>query len=429
MPTPFRIGLTGGIACGKSQVLSRLAQAGLRTLDLDEVAREGMAPGGSAYEEVVAAFGPGILDTAAAIDRKALGAVVFRDDGARQRLNRIVHPRVWAEEERRVTEWSRAGAAVVVTDAALLVESGLHLRFDRLVVVHCPPAVQLQRLMARDGIDEAAARSRLLAQMPIEEKRCFGHFEVATAGSLEETWAAADDLVRKIQGLAQPARPAAGLRRDRALGCLQHGPVRGPRGLSPSVLLAEIARYGGIAMEGLKALLSPPASSVWYRAARPDESGPRPATLAGVLVLWQLSRRVADEETLLAAMASVARLTHDGPDAIGNACVLALAMLEVVAESRAILPLTERLALWRTRAERWACGTFSEELLPVLTAVEEHPGDVGAARASAASRGGDPDLAGAMVGLQAGSGKGPTPRDVEDAVDALWPLSGRPATG
>jgi dephospho-CoA kinase len=430
MPTPLRIGLTGGIACGKSQVLSRLARAGLHTLDLDEVAHEVMAPGGAAYEDVVAAFGPAILAPAGAIDRKALGGLVFRDEGARQRLNAIVHPRVWAEEARRVAGWSAEAGSVAVTDAALLIESGLHLRFDRLVVVHCPATIQLQRLMARDGIDEEAASSRLRAQMPIEEKRLFGHFRLETSGSLEQTWAASDDLAREIQALARRPRPVVALARDRALGCLQHGPDRGPRGLSPTGVLVEIAKGGGLAMEGLKTLLSPPSPSVWYRAARPEERGPTPATLAGALVLWHLSRGIADEEVLLAAMASLARLTHGGAaPAIGNACVLLLAMLDAVSPTPMVAARDERLALWRSKAERWAGGAFSDELSPVLTAVEAHPRDPGSARAAATSAGGDADLAGALSGLRHGNGGGPARRDAEDAVNAVLPLSGRPGTG
>jgi dephospho-CoA kinase len=429
MPHPLRIGLTGGIACGKSQVLSRLAKAGFHSLDLDRVAHEVMAPGGAAYEDVVAAFGPGILDPKGAIDRQALGTIVFSDEGARQVLNRLVHPRVWAEESSCVARWSGEPESVVVTDAALLVESGLHLRFDRLVVVHCPPEVQIRRLMARDRIDEDAALSRIRAQMPIVDKRRFAHFEVSTSGSLEETWAAADALVREIQGLARRAWPPVALARDRALGCLGHGPQRGPRGLSPSRLLLEIAQRGGIAMEALESLLWPPASGVWYRAARPDETGPRPATVAGAIALWQAARGVADEEALLAAMASVARLTHDAAPAIGNACVLALAMFQEVAARSVTVPLADRLALWRSKAERWAGGGFSDELWPVLIAVEEHPGDVGQARAATASGGGDPDLAGALAGLRGGRGEGLLPPDAEKAVAALLRVSDRPATG
>jgi len=429
MPPPFRIGLTGGIASGKSQVLRRLAQAGLPTLDLDVVAHEAMAPGGAAYSDVVAAFGRGILDAAGVIDRKALGALVFRDEGARGRLNAIVHPRVWTAEERWADRWSREYASGVVTDAALLVESGLHLRFDRLVVVHCPLEVQLQRLMSRDGIDRDAALPRIRAQMPIDEKRRFGHYEVNTAGSLEETWAAADALAVEIQGLARRAPAVVSLGRDRALGCLLRGPARGPRGLSPSRLVTEIVRRGGLAMEDVKALLSPPAPSVWYRAARPDEGRPDPKTLAGALVLWQFSRGVADEETLLAAMASVGRLTHEGAPAIGNACVLVLAMLHAASPVEEPIAFRDRFGLWRAKAERWAGGPFRDEILPVLRAVEEHTEGLGRGRSDTSNANADPDLVGALFGLRGGNLPGPAPPDVADAVDTLFSLSARPGTG
>jgi hypothetical protein len=264
--------------------------------------------------------------------------------------------------------------------------------------------------------------------MPIDEKRRFGHYEVDTTGSSEATWAAADALAVEIQELAGRSPPVVSLDRERALACLRNGPERGPRGLSPAGLLLGVARRGGIVMEELKALLVPPASSVWYRAARPAEGRPDPAALAGALVLWQLSRGVADEETLLAAMASVGRLTHDGASAIGNACVLALAMLASAGARGEPIPLVDRLALWHAKAERWAGGSFRDEVLPVLRAAAEHPDDLGRARAHAAGANADPDLLGALIGLRGGEVSGPTPPDVRQAVEALLLLSARPET-
>jgi len=425
----LRVGLTGGIACGKSQVLRRLASAGLPTIDLDLVAHEVMAPGGSAYEDVVAAFGPDILKADEAIDRKALGGLVFRDEEARRRLNALVHPRVWNEEARRVAQWSQAGAVAVVTDAALLVESGHHLRFDRLAVVHCRPEEQIRRLRARDGIDDEAARARLRAQMPIEEKRRFAHFEVSTSGSMEETLARADALAADVRRLAAQARRAFTLDRSAAIGCLAHGPVQGPRGLTPPAVLQEIGRSGGIDMERLSLLLRPRAEEPWYRVARPAETGARPDALAGVLALWQMARGFEDEDALLAASASVARLTHREPEAIGNACVLGLAMLAVAADGTAAGSLVDRLAAWRAKAERWAGGRFADELTPLLRVAEQHPVDVAAARSSAPAFGADPGLAGALVGLRAGAAGTAVSPEVEAAVDALLRISGRPATG
>jgi dephospho-CoA kinase len=430
MPAPLHVGLTGGIACGKSQVLRRLASVGLRTLDLDVVAHEVMAPGGPAYDEVVEAFGRAILSRDGAIDRKALGARVFRDEAARRRLNAIVHPWVWREEARRVAAWSEEPGAAAVTDAALLVESGLHLRFDRLVVVHCRPEVQLARLMARDGIDEGAARARLGAQMPVEEKRRFAHFEVATDASLEETLRQADALATALRGLSgRPRRPFT-LSRTAALGSLTHGPGRGPRGLDPPMALRDIARAGGIEMERLRSLLSPEAPAPWYRAALESEEAPPPAALAGALALWQMARGSDDEDALLAALASVARLTHRSAEAIGNACVLGLATLAAALDTPATAsPLLERLPAWRSRAEPWAGGSFRDELGPVLRASDQHPFDLERARSSARDAGGDPDLAGALVGLRTGVVGTEASREVEEAVDVLPGLSGPRATG
>src|SRR2546427_3185758 len=120
----LRVGLTGGIACGKSYVLRRLAAAGLATLDLDEVAHEVMAPGGAAHADVVREFGSGILAADGKVDRKRLGDVVFADPSARARLNALVHPRVREEEARRAAAADRGPGTVVVTDAALLVGAG-----------------------------------------------------------------------------------------------------------------------------------------------------------------------------------------------------------------------------------------------------------------------------------------------------------------
>jgi dephospho-CoA kinase len=200
----LRVGLTGGIASGKSHVLRRLEAAGLATVDLDVVAHAVIAPGGAAFADVVEAFGPSILDRAGAIDRKALGAIVFAAPEARARLDAIVHPRVREQEAEMARAAESSGARVLVTDAALLVETGLHLRFDRLVVTWCPPAAQLARLRARDGIEEAAAQARLRAQMPIGEKRAFAHFVIDTAGTPGDTDAQVAALAPRLLALDPP---------------------------------------------------------------------------------------------------------------------------------------------------------------------------------------------------------------------------------
>ena len=346
----LRVGLTGGIACGKSRIFARFAARGLSTLDLDRVTHEALAAGGAAHDEVVAAFGHGILDPSGQIDRKILGRTVFGDAGARARLNAIVHPKVRDAESRWAAEVERRGARVSVTDAALLVESGVHLRFDRLIVVHCSADEQIRRLMARDGIDVTAARLRIDAQMPLEEKRLFGHVEIDTSGGLSDTDrltdSVADGLEGAVLGIAAPPRVAG----SRALGALVHGPTRGPRGLSPVPLLTAIASWGGLEMERVARLLAPVGPGPWYRQADARSGEPSPAALAAPLVLWALTRGVADEDYVASAAASLARLTHTDGRAVADAVAVALTLREVLSDGR--VPG----AGWAhacARAERW----------------------------------------------------------------------------
>lgn len=329
----LRVGLTGGIACGKSHVLRRLAARGLATLDLDAVAHALMAPGGAAYEDVVAAFGRGILAPGGAIDRKALGARVFGDAAARVRLDALVHPRVRAEEAR----WAAAFAGrpgVLVTDAALLVEAGAHLRFDRLVVVHCDPEEQMRRLRARDGLDERVARTRVEAQMPLAEKRAFAHLEVDTSGSVDDTDRAADALAQELTRLAIGGPGSAGVGVDGLVGGLVHGPRTGPRGLSPLALLEAAAEAGGLEMDALARRLTPPATRAWYRTAQEADPGAPATHLAVALAAWALRRGAPDPPFLAAAAGSIARLTHTDPPGRADACLLALVAQDVATAGR-----------------------------------------------------------------------------------------------
>jgi len=348
----LRVGLTGGIACGKSHVLRRLRAAGLGTLDLDHVAHDVMAPGGAAYDDVVRSFGPGILGPDGVIDRRVLGEVVFKDAAARTRLNALVHPRVREEEGRRAAALRAGGATVIVSDAALLVEAGVHLRFDRLVVVHCPPAEQRERLVQRDGLSAPAAEARVSAQMPIEEKRRFGHFEVDTSGSLADTDRQSDALAARLAALAASTPEPLRIAPSRALGSLVHGPAAGPRGLHPSLVLADIVAAGGPEMERLARLLSPPAAGPWYRAAASDAPGVGPDALAAPLALWALARGGRDPDFLAAAAASTARLTHADRAAIAGAVLYALALADTLASGRTP-PGADAIAEWTTLAARW----------------------------------------------------------------------------
>ncbi len=164
------IGLTGGIASGKSTVSAMMRELGLPVIDADEAARAVVRPGEDAYRQIVAAFGPGILQTNGEIDRAKLGAIVFNNEEERKKLNAIVHPAVrqkmLAEKEALV----RSGAKTVVLDIPLLFESGLTSWVDKVLVVYVDDDIQLRRLMERNGFTEEEARARIRAQWPLAEK-------------------------------------------------------------------------------------------------------------------------------------------------------------------------------------------------------------------------------------------------------------------
>jgi dephospho-CoA kinase len=409
----LRVGLTGGIACGKSRVRRRLADGGVATLDLDAVAHDVMVPGGAAYDDVVAAFGTGILAPDGTVDRAALGDLVFGDPAARARLDGLVHPRVREEEARRARELEAEGHELLVSDAALLVEAGVHLRFDRLVVVHCPSHAQEERLMARDGISAVAARARIDAQMPIEEKRRFAHLEVDTSGSLSETDEAAEVLAGVLLTEARGPQSPAALVTERALGALVHGGGAGPRGLEPRTLLEVTIDARGVEMPVLARRLDPPGAGPWYRLARRDERGPWPEALAAPVTLWALSH-AADLEWLLGATATLARLTHSDGGAVAGACLAALAAHRV-ASSGSLRPLEDRSGDAENRARRWGGANPGSRIRHALEAALAHSDDAEAARAAAQVAGAEPALAGALVGMA----KGVAPADADPALVSL----------
>jgi dephospho-CoA kinase len=395
----LRVGLTGGIACGKSHVLRRLAGLGLHTLDLDAVARDVTAPGSPALREIAGAFGAGVVRPDGSLDRGALAAVVFADASARARLNAVVHPRVRAEEARRAADLAGRGVAVLVTDAALLVETGAHLRFDRLVVVHCDPRQQLLRLRARDGLDERAALARIESQMPLAEKRAFAHFEVDTSASVEDTDRAADTLAAELLALAGARRDSRVVPLGALLGGILHGPGEGPRGLAPDSLLAAAAEAGGLELEGLGRRLEPAAAGPWYEAAGEADPGAAAANLSVALAAWNLCRGAGDAPFLAGVAGSIARLTHTHAPARADACVLALVAQEVALAAGAPVDVEARARGLERLATRFGGAPPSGSLAPVWAAVRARPGDPVGAGAECARRGGDPALAGALAGL------------------------------
>ena len=423
----LRVGLTGGIACGKSLVLRRLAERGCRTLDLDAVARAVTAPGSEALAEIRAAFGDSVLDASGALDRPALGALVFHDAAARQRLNRIVHPRVRAAEAGWAAGFARAGSgAVLVTDAALLVESGVHLRFDRLLVVHCTPEQQLSRLRARDLLDERAARARIEAQLPIAEKRAYAHLEVDSSGALEDTDRAADAAFEQLQRRAAAAGPdRLGPPVSRLVGGLVHGPRVGPRGLAPEALLLEAAQAGGLELEALAARLEPPAGVPWYRAADEAPPGAPAAALGASLVAWALASRPPDSDWLVAAAASLARLTHLEAAERADACLFALLLQDVALLGAVPRDLAALARAHEPLAARWGGGTPSGRLADVVRAALQAGDDPRAAREALSGTGDSAALAGSLVGIAKGAAAEAAPA----LAETLSALRGRAALG
>jgi dephospho-CoA kinase len=181
------VGLTGGIASGKSTVARVLREAGLPVIDADALGHMVLEPGGAAYDEVLDAFGPGILGAdGAAIDRQRLGALVFDDPERREVLERITHPAITALARRGLELIEERGEHLAVYEAALLVETGMHRALSGLVVVSCSLENQLERVTARDGLEPAAAAARIASQYPLGEKLAAADWIIENDGTFEE---------------------------------------------------------------------------------------------------------------------------------------------------------------------------------------------------------------------------------------------------
>ena len=184
----LRVGLTGSIGVGKSFVSGVLAELGCRVLDADQTAREIVEPGSAGLRAVVAAFGKEIIREDDTLDRGQLGALVFADEKKRALLNSILHPYIIARQDQRLAEWEAQNPdGIAVVDAALMIESGGYKRFDKLIVVHCDPAEQLQRLMSRNSLSREQAEQRIRTQMPQEEKMKLADYLIDTTGGFEAT--------------------------------------------------------------------------------------------------------------------------------------------------------------------------------------------------------------------------------------------------
>ena len=194
----LRIGLTGGIASGKTTVRRVFERCGIPMLDADALTHHFLGPGGELVAAIVKTFGAGFASASGGVDRKALGARVFANERERHWLNRLVHPRIREEIRSFLDRRRREGRPAAGVEAALMIETGSAALYDRVVVVFCRPEQQFERLLARSGMNAEEARLRLAAQMPPEEKAARGTDVLDATGTLAETKARAAALAARL---------------------------------------------------------------------------------------------------------------------------------------------------------------------------------------------------------------------------------------
>jgi dephospho-CoA kinase len=199
----LRVGLTGGLASGKSFVGRALAGMGCFLIQADELGRLVSEPGGEAYDEIVREFGPGILNPDGSIDRRRLAGQVFHDPQRLERLNALVHPWVYARERRLETDLARQHPdGIAVTEAAILIETGSYRQYDKLIVATCAPEQQIERAMARDHLTREEVLDRMRRQMPLEEKRKLADYVIDTSGSKEDTLVQARAVYNSLRSIS-----------------------------------------------------------------------------------------------------------------------------------------------------------------------------------------------------------------------------------
>ena len=199
----LRVGLTGSIAVGKSFVSALLAELGCHVVDADLVARQVVEPGGAGLGALVEAFGPEILTADGTLDRALLGKRVFSDERQRTLLNSILHPLIIAEYDKQLQRWTQEDPhGISVVDAALMIESESYRQFDKLIVVHCQPHVQLERLMKRDNLSRAEAEKRIAAQMPQQQKMEHADYLIDTSGGDETAREQTREVHKSLKNLS-----------------------------------------------------------------------------------------------------------------------------------------------------------------------------------------------------------------------------------
>lgn len=191
----MRVGLTGGIASGKSTVLAQFKAHGASVIDADVIAREVVAPGTEGLQKIVANFGPAYIQEDGTLDRAKLGQLIFADEAERKKLNRLLHPLINRRMREQMNRYETACPAVpVIADIPLLIENNLTALFDRIVVVYVPKALQIERLMRRDALTGEEAEQRINAQMPLEDKKKYADYVIDNAGSVDNTRRQVEDV-------------------------------------------------------------------------------------------------------------------------------------------------------------------------------------------------------------------------------------------
>ena len=197
------VGLTGGVASGKTGVSQILREEGAYLIDADQIARELVQPHTPTWNELIKVFGKEILQEDGSIHRKRLAAKVFSDPEQRNLLNQILHPRIKAEMNKGVKEIGQKDPdAIVVIDAALLIELGDHREMDKVIVVTSTEKQQIERLKKRDGVDQEEAQKILSSQMPLEEKMKVADFVIRNEGSFEETRRRVKEVFQELKRIA-----------------------------------------------------------------------------------------------------------------------------------------------------------------------------------------------------------------------------------